>query len=173
MGRHSTYTKSKHDEIVERLTNGELLEDICRDEHMPAARTVGDWRAKYPQFSTDIAHAREAGWDAIAARSRRTLRGKGPEEGGDSTGDVIRDKAIAEHDLKLLSKWDNTRYGDRSTVSHEGLAGLGKATASDPEGLMSEIMLMLNSGRVKLPNGHQIVEIEDEEEDEDDPYGVG
>jgi hypothetical protein len=171
MGRVSTYPKKQGEEICERLSEGEMLEDICRDPHMPAVRTVSSWRKLFPPFDADIARAREAGWDAIAARSRRTLRGMGPEEGGDSTGDVVRDKAIADHDLKLLSKWDHTRYGDRSTLTHEG--NIGKATAADPDGLMVEIMLMITSGRVKLPNGHQIIEVDDDELDVEDPHGVG
>jgi hypothetical protein len=41
------------------------------------------------------------------------------EEGGDSSGDVQRDKLIVETDLKLLAKW-NPRYRDNHVVEHQG-----------------------------------------------------
>jgi len=116
MGRHSSYTQKVADEICLRLSKGEPLADICRDDHMPAVRTVSDWRRARQAFAADFACARDEGYDAIAQRARLTLRGYGPDHGGDSTGDVQRDKAIADFDLKLLSKWDPRRYGDRLEV---------------------------------------------------------
>ena len=45
-------------------------------------------------------------------RTRATARAKTADDGGDSSGDVQRDKLIIETDLKLLAKWDPKRYGD-------------------------------------------------------------
>lgn len=115
-GRPTTFTQAVADKIAERLAAGEPLAHICRDPGMPAVRTVSDWKAKSEAFSADIACAREDGFDAIAWRARMTLRGKGVEDGGESTNDVQRDKAIAEFDLKLLAKWDVRRYGDKLAV---------------------------------------------------------
>lgn len=112
-GRPSLYTPELAEEIVERLSNGEPLAVICRDAHMPSDDTVRNWAASNEELSRAIAHAREVGGDVIAWRARQTLRGKGPDEGGESTGDVQRDKAIAEFDLKLLAKWNPKRYGDK------------------------------------------------------------
>ena len=39
--------------------------------------------------------------------------GKRARGTGDGTDDVQRDKLIIESDLKLLSKWDQRRYGDK------------------------------------------------------------
>jgi hypothetical protein len=69
------------------------------------------------EVSAAIARARVIGHDAIAARARQTARGKTDDEGGDSTGDVQRDKLIIETDLKLLAKWDPKRYGDLIKLS--------------------------------------------------------
>jgi hypothetical protein len=115
-GRPSDYTEELADEIVARLAEGEPLAVICRDEHMPCDDTVRNWARADEALSRDIARARVAGFDKIAWRSRLTLRGKTEEEGGESTGDVQRDKAIAEHDLKLLAKWDPKRYADRHVM---------------------------------------------------------
>lgn len=140
----STYTQALADEIVRRLSEGEPLAWICRDEYMPASRTVSDWRATRPAFDADFLAARDAGFDAIAARLRSTARGKRSDDGGDSTGDVQRDKLIIDTDLKLLSKWDPRRYGDKVHMEHSGAidrmsddelnARLRQFMASDAEG---------------------------------------
>lgn len=116
-GRPSKFRPELVLEICDRLSRGEPLTLICEDEHMPCDDTVRAWAHIDPSLSRAIARAREAGWDRIAHRGRQTLRGLGPEEGGESTGDVNRDRAIADYDLKLLAKWDPKRYGDRKIIS--------------------------------------------------------
>jgi len=117
-GRPSLYTAELAEEILLRLSNGEPLAVICRDEHMPCDDTVRDWGKRNEEFSRAYARTRVTGFDVIAWRARQTLRGKDETEGGESTGDVQRDKAIAEFDLKLLAKWDPKRYGDK--IAHVG-----------------------------------------------------
>ena len=115
MGRPTDFTEEIAQEIVGRLSKGEPLASICRDDGMPAVRTVSDWKKAHAAFSADFASAREEGFDIIAMRARRTLRGlTEPDDpvGGESTGDVQRDKAIADYDLKLLAKWSK-RYSDK------------------------------------------------------------
>lgn len=117
-GRPTTANQKTKDAIIERLSDGEPLAQICRDEEMPAVRTVSDWRAADDVFNADFARARETGHDAIAARVRDIARG-----GEGSSFDVQRDKLIVDTDLKLLAKWDK-RYNDKlqvesaATVTH-------------------------------------------------------
>ena len=111
MGRPSLYTPELAKEIAERLSNGEPLAQICRDDHMPAVRTVSHWKEADDSFKADFACAREEGHDAIASRLRETARGE-----GESTDDVQRDKLIIDTDLKLLAKWDK-RYADRQVIA--------------------------------------------------------
>lgn len=108
--------------ICSRLAEGDPLTEICRDLGIPR-RTVNQWRQDDPDISAEFLEARDEGYDAIAWRSRRTIRGKKQEEGGESTGDVVRDKAIVEHDLKLLAKWDPRRYGEKQQLEHTGPGG--------------------------------------------------
>jgi len=54
MGRPSKYTQALADEICERLSKGEPLASICRDEKMPEVRTVSDWKTAHPEFSADF-----------------------------------------------------------------------------------------------------------------------
>jgi hypothetical protein len=106
-------------EIIARISEGEPLAAICRDEHMPSDRAVRYWQDEDEQFASAIARARLDGFDAIAARVRMTARGKTEADGGDSSGDVQRDKLIVDTDLKLLAKWDPKRYGDRQLLGSD------------------------------------------------------
>lgn len=71
MARPSKKTAKLVQAIVERLSEGEPLAQICRDEGMPAARTVREWQQNDPEVSAAIARAREEGFDAIAAECLR------------------------------------------------------------------------------------------------------
>lgn len=71
MARPSKKTAKLVQAIVERLSEGEPLAQICRDEGMPAARTVREWQQDDPEVSAAIARAREEGFDAIAAECLR------------------------------------------------------------------------------------------------------
>jgi len=136
-------------EIVARLSKGEPLAVICRDEHMPCDDTVRNWQDADPAFARAIARAREAGFDAIANRTRATARKLSPEEGGDSTGDVQRDKLIIETDLKLLAKWDPKRYGERTTVVGDKTADPVQVQASvDVSGLSDAALAEIAALRV-------------------------
>ncbi|MFK3647921.1 hypothetical protein ACI2IY_05715 [Lysobacter enzymogenes] len=134
----TNYTKALGDELVKRLSAGEALADICRDDHMPAVRTVSDWRAAHPAFDVAFLQARDIGFDAIANRTRATARGKKADDGGDSTGDVARDRLIIENDHKLLSKWDPRRYGDR--IQHEHSGQIAQQTDEALDARINELM---------------------------------
>ena len=136
-------------EIVARLSKGEPMAVICRDEHMPDRTTVWDWTQADPDLAQRIARAREDGFDAIANRTRATARKLSAEDGGDSTGDVQRDKLIIETDLKLLAKWDPKRYGDRTTVVGDKAADPVQVEASlDVTGLSDAALAEIAALRV-------------------------
>lgn len=105
--------------ICERLAGGDPLAEICREIGIPR-RTVNQWRQDDPSIDEQFLDARDDGYDSIAVRSRKTIRGKKADEGGESTGDIVRDKAIVDLDLKLLAKWDPRRYGDKQQVELSG-----------------------------------------------------
>lgn len=112
-GRPTLYNEETAALILAKLGEGTPLEEICRADDLPAARTVSDWKKAHASFSADFARARQIGFDAIAYRARQTARGKTEADGGDSSGDVQRDKLIIDTDLKLLAKWDPKRYGEK------------------------------------------------------------
>ncbi len=131
MGRASDFTQALAEEICERLSNGEPLAQICRDEHMPSDRTVRNWQSSDAAFSSAIACARETGFDVIAAEcldiadetGRDTIYGKDGDERPDTEW-ISRSKLRIETRLKLLAKWDPKRYGDRVALDHGGAIGI-------------------------------------------------
>jgi len=58
-GRPPKYTDALANEILERLSQGEPLTSICRDEHMPNVSTVFYWEKIIDGFSNKITRARE------------------------------------------------------------------------------------------------------------------
>lgn len=129
----SLYTSDLADLIVERLSKGEPLAVICREEGMPAVRTVSDWRRQFPDFDDRFLAARDDGFDAIAAdclaiaddgTNDFVMTKNGPVFDQEA---VQRSKLRVETRLKLLSKWDRRRYGDHMTLAGDPenpLAGL-------------------------------------------------
>lgn len=117
-GRPREYDRK---EIVARICNGLLdgkpMALICRAIPIPV-RTVNQWREDDEDIAHELDEAFDAGKDAIAWRMRMTARGKKPKQGGDSTGDIDRDRLIIYTDEKLLAKWDN-RYGNRLALAND------------------------------------------------------
>ena len=134
--------------ICEDLAKGVPLEDICRRDGMPSARSVHAWKRTQPEIAAPIAYAREAGADAIAQRMRLTARGKGPDQGGDSTGDVQRDALIVNTDLKLLAKWFPATYGDRVALTNR--EGTGDATLRVENVLVEQLTELLSASYVDV-----------------------
>jgi len=125
IGRPSKYTPELAAEICERLSNGEPLRQICRDEHMPAWTAIYAWSAKDAVLSERIARAREMGFDAIAEEA--LIIADTPEWGlTESVGpngqtvtkqDMLGHRKLRiETRLKLLAKWDPKRYGERLSL---------------------------------------------------------
>lgn len=128
MGRPSKRTDSMVDEIIERLSDGEPLAAICRDNGMPNPSTVYDWMNADPSLSQRFARAREDGFDAIARQALEIADMPPAYTTGEGTaridaGDVQNRKLQIETRLKLLAKWDPKRYGDKVQVDGPGTGG--------------------------------------------------
>lgn len=116
-------------EICDRLSEGETLSQICRDEHMPCRSTVYLWMDSDQEVAGHIARAREKGFDAIAEEclaiantpvigQKSVSKATGLEI---TQGDMIEHRRLqVETRLKLLAKWDPKRYGDKQQVEHSG-----------------------------------------------------
>lgn len=133
-GRPCLYTPEIAAEICARLSEGETLQSICRDEHMPAVSTVNEWsgpahcRPKHvpATFSVEFARAREVGHDAIAAEAlviadtleegvETVTKADGTVE--ERRGDMLGHRKLRiETRLKLLAKWSPKKYGEKMAV---------------------------------------------------------
>jgi hypothetical protein len=127
IGRPSKYTPELADEICHRISDGEPLRKICRDEHMPSWHTVYQWIIKDKDFSSRIAESRELGADAIA-EDILDIIDEYPQlrysEGSSSidTGYVQWQMKRADYRLKLLSKWSK-KYSERGSLEITGKDG--------------------------------------------------
>lgn len=70
-GRPTKYTIALGDEICERLADGESLNAICKDSHMPHRRNVIRWilateKSLYDKFRHNYAQARECQYQCMA-----------------------------------------------------------------------------------------------------------
>ena len=126
MGRPSKYTPELAAEICERLSDGEPLRQICRDNHMPAWTAIYAWAAIDKQLSERIAQAREQGYDAIAEDLLQIADTPimGETETSSANGLTITRQDMLGHRklrietrLKLLAKWNPKKYGDRQILA--------------------------------------------------------
>ena len=124
-GRPDTFSQKTFDEVIARMSMGEPLAAICRDEHMPSLRTFYTWKDRTPEFSARFAHARDDGFDQIALETLKIADTpvEATIERSTANGlEVTRQDALGhrklqiETRLKLLAKWDPRRYGDKIAI---------------------------------------------------------
>ncbi len=128
-GRQTTYTEETASYICAQLSEGIPLAQICREENMPAVRTVGDWKEAHPEFGANFARAREDGFDKIASdclsiADETAFDSVDTEHGARANAEwIARSKLRVETRLKLLAKWDPKRYGEKVQQEHSGAGG--------------------------------------------------
>lgn len=127
--RATSYTEEKFSGIIARLSKGEPLAQILRDDGMPGMTTFYDWTYKDPVAAERFARARELGFDEIAASTLVIADEEPPRtaSGGIDGGAVQHAKLRIETRLKLLAKWDPRRYGEKVEVSGDPNRPLGIA----------------------------------------------
>lgn len=124
-GRPTKRSPDVDAKIINGLSEGVPLAVLCRDEGMPAPRTVRAWIANDTDFSAAIAGAREDGFDQIAADAlaiadeteHDTHKGKDGSEIPNNEW-ISRSKLRVDTRLKLLAKWDPRRYGELLKVGN-------------------------------------------------------
>lgn len=184
LGRPTKFTKSIREEILERLAEGETLREICRDEHMPSRSNVSRWVRENIDFQDHVARAREFGAWSIIDETREIAddarndwmekRGRN----GQPLGWVVNGEAVQRSKLRIEQRWREAEslapkvYGKRQTIEHAG--GINITTSDNSDEVMAEIIELLASGRVKLPNCIQLEECDtsepDDDEDDEDDY---
>ena len=113
------YTPELAQEILHRISMGESLLQICRDERMPTRQAVYNWVGSDESLALQFARAREEGCDAMAEESLSIMDGEPLavfDEAGNKrydSGSIAWNKNRAEHRLKLLACWNPKKYGTK------------------------------------------------------------
>lgn len=112
------------EELLDWISDGKTLRAYCRQEGKPAWRTIYHWLDKDAEFLARIAHARDMGADAIAEECLEIIDTMPMTAGGDNprldSAHVAWMKNRIEARLKLLSKWNPKKYGDKVGLDHQG-----------------------------------------------------
>lgn len=127
MARPTDYSAETVATICGRLTEGESLRSICRDEAMPSCASVFLWLQKHPEFSEQYTRAREAQADTLAdeileisddARNDWMERNRGEDDKGwVANGEHIQRSRLRVDTRKwIASKLKPKKYGDKLAV---------------------------------------------------------
>ena len=128
-GRPTRYTAKVAADICVRLAEGESLRAICKDDAMPALRTVMGWLfdSEHGEFSQQYASAREAqaeGWaDEIVSIADDATGDVNTDDGGKKTVDhenIQRSRLRVDARKWVASKLLPKRYGDKLQHTGEG-----------------------------------------------------
>ena len=129
-GRPSKRTPELEDEIMRRISEGETLRSICRDDHMPSWTRIYDWMDTDPDLSARFARAREKGEEAILQQCMDISDDDKRDWNlvHDNDGNVIGVKVDGEHvqrsklkiwtRMELLKRWNPKKWGDKVDLNH-------------------------------------------------------
>lgn len=110
----SSYSKAVADKILDRMEKGEYVTAICKEKNMPGFRTLGDWRARHPEFAAAYAEARKAQALSHAERGLRIAMNEDPA----FKNHDAHSRRLAFNALQWsASKLDPKNWGDRTIVS--------------------------------------------------------
>lgn len=177
MARPSIFTQEIADDICKRLSLGQSLKRMCEEcDHLPHRDTVNDWMISKPGFSDRIVRAREIGAHAIVEEAR-DIADDGTNDymeklgrDGQPIGYVMNGEWVARSRLRIDQRWREAEahlskvYGRKQQVEHSGVIGVANVSSDE---LMAELLAMAASGRLKLPDGAQLIETDDEPEDDE------
>ena len=131
------FDQAKADEICERLSGGESLLQICKDEGFPPQTLIFQWLAKHPDFAQNYARARQFWAESefermmeIADTPQLGEKTKTTDKGTEViTGDMTDHRRLQVDTRKwALARMFPKKYGDATLLKH-----------GDPEGNKLEI----------------------------------
>ncbi len=131
MGRPSDYGPEITGTICDRLSAGETLRAICRDEDMPDQTTVFRWLRQHDEFRQQYAQARETQADTWAdeiveiaddGSNDWVARNHGEDDDGwRVNGEHIQRSRVRIDTRKwLMAKSAPKKYGDKIEHDHRG-----------------------------------------------------
>lgn len=132
-GRPSDYSAELAEIICIRLSEGESLRSVCRDEKLPDKSTVLRWIARHDDFRDQYVRAKAQGAEAIAEEMfdiaddasndwMEKLDAEGQGIGWQLNGDHVRRSQLRIDTRKwYLSKIMPKKYGDKLEVNGTGM----------------------------------------------------
>jgi hypothetical protein len=126
------YSEEVCDEIIHRLSHGETLRAICRDDHMPTFTTVYDWMEEHPEFNLRYLRARELGCDALAQQCLEIADTPIIDRNGNDN--VARSKVQIDTRTKVIGLWSARYAANQSNTTNINVnTGLQVLSAEDQQ----------------------------------------
>lgn len=132
VGRPSDYTEELAEAICLRLSEGESLRSVCRDDGMPSKQAVLRWLAKHESFRAQYVRAKEQGAEALA-EEMFDIADDGANDwmertnsDGDNIGWQLNGEHVRRSQLRIdtrkwyLSKIMPKKYGEKIQTEHSG-----------------------------------------------------
>lgn len=111
VGQPTKYSNSITKEICDRLSDGESLEKICKDAHMPSTSCLRVWKNKYPEYMANYARAREDQGDHFGQKVPTTAKRC---EDGELPPDVAR--VVIDAYKWTAARMNRATYGDKQVI---------------------------------------------------------
>lgn len=150
------------DLICRRIAEGESARGICRDDDMPSLVTVFAWLDKHPEFLSQYNRAREMQADSLVEEALEIVDdGRNDwmerlDKNNQPLGWIVNGEAVqrsrlrADHRRWWAAKLQPKKYAEKQAVELSG--GLNFTNTSDEE-LLTELLELVATGVVKLPEG--------------------
>jgi hypothetical protein len=140
-GRPSKYAPEIGRKICERVVNGELVRDICKEDGYPCRTTVFNWLCDHEDFRRDYAIARHCLIEDVADEIIKIVDDSSNDYTLDKSGDVpvmmpnkehlSRTKMRVEQRWKWLAKMAPKKYGDQPLLEPPPSTGDNAKVISD------------------------------------------
>lgn len=122
-GRPTDYTPELADTICARLSEGESLRSVCKDENMPSRQTVFNWMRTHKGFLDQYARAKQESADAMAEDilTIAEVTVEMVQENPEVAGPIVQAQRLHVDAKKwLMSKMKPKKYGDQIDITSKG-----------------------------------------------------
>lgn len=109
-------TAELKEEIYYRVANGELMQDILSDEHMPSNATINREESRDPEFAADMRAARRSAAAILADEIIKISDAEYQDvkaDGSVNYREIARAKLMTETRKWMCAKLDPARFSDK------------------------------------------------------------
>jgi hypothetical protein len=145
--RSSDYTEEAAEEICLRLTHGEPLVQMCKDDHLPHVVTVYRWLLKHESFRNMYTQAREEQADTNADQILQIADEMPPEFTDDKGRTTIDQSYLAWQKQRIEArKWTAAKlkprkYGEKISVGGDAGNPVQVEAVGEAQNLLEALLL--------------------------------